>query len=130
MRRNEDCALFFFHDIPHSPSVEEDLVEIVSALVPRNQALVVIGSPALSGWHQVWHIPAVQPNGVVTQSLDEFRAKGARYLVIAATELNAFEQHDDLRTHVERHYKTVLRREGVGVLYEAVEATAAAASES
>lgn len=131
MRRDADCALFVLAHTPQQPDVEGDLSGIVSALVPRNQPVVVVGSLKLQGSRSVWHIPSVvRPHGALIGSLEDFRSKGAHYLAIGASQLSELEQHDGLKRYLENQYRVVLRREGVGVLYEAVGLGSADTAES
>jgi hypothetical protein len=127
MRRDQDCALFSLPRGVRAAPGNGDVSDLVSAGVPAAQGLVLIGSPQVElPTHRAWRLPGVEQNGVMIDSLETFRAEGARYLVLAADQLAAFEQHDDLKRYVESHYRAVLRREGVGVLYEALGSTTVA----
>ncbi|HUZ14608.1 MAG TPA: sulfotransferase [Gaiellaceae bacterium] len=124
MRRDHDCALFFLAGGRQAPARTGGLAEIVSAVVPRTHSLVIIGPELDGGSRVVLRLPEVEPNGVMTESLAQFRAQGARYLALSADQLPAFERHDDLRRYVDNNYRVIVRRDGVGIVYETVDSPA------
>lgn len=127
MRRDRDCALFSLPRGVRAAPANGDVSDLVSAGVPAAQGLVLIGSPQVElPSHRAWRLPGIESNGVMIDSLEKFRTEGARYLVLAADQLAALEQHDDLKRYVESRFRAVLRRDGVGVLYEALGPIAAA----